>query len=215
MLKNIIRATEYCQRNHTITRGRDVHSISFLIEKSLSQHQCIRLGTAVEKVLLNLIEKMTHFKSIKPKNVKNQHEFDHLFVDEKNKKIVYAELKSNLNLDTEKVKATMSKCKSNATLLKEKYESYEIEWCLLGLRYTRKSEIPKIIENKFSDISLHLFGVLDYLELFELEHVFSCENEMNYKEFLNDIVKVCFFKEEMSLPDDMPLQLSQPNDLGQ
>ena len=43
-------------------------------------------------------------KNIKSNTKKGDKETDHLFIDDLNKNIYYAELKSNLNLDTEKRK---------------------------------------------------------------------------------------------------------------
>ena len=51
--------------------------------------------------------KNTQYKNIKEKNTKGKKETDHLFMDVNNKIIYYAEIKSNLNLDTEKSNETV------------------------------------------------------------------------------------------------------------
>jgi hypothetical protein len=118
---------------------------------------------------------------------------DHLFVSEKDKKIVYAELKSNLNLDTEKTKATIRKCISNYECLKELYSDYTIEWCLLGLRFVKFDEIPTLTKKKYFEIQDNLFGIDDYLKRFEISSPFNGGNsEMDYFEFLNAIAEETF-----------------------
>ena len=59
-----------------------------------------------------LILKNSKLKNIKEKSEKDKKETDHLYKDEDKKIIHYAELKSNLDLDTEKSKVTVNKCLS-------------------------------------------------------------------------------------------------------
>ena len=97
---------------------KDFNSLSYLVDKSLSQSDCIKLGIAVEKVFSDMILKYTHLVNIKPKNIKDKKEKDHLFMDVENKTIYYSELKANINLDTEKSKSTYKKCFSIVEELK-------------------------------------------------------------------------------------------------
>lgn len=166
-LIEIIQKTPYVQRNHSCNTTKDPNSLSAIIKKKLTQQQCIKLGTAIEHVILNLIlQTSLKFKNIKPKNRKGQHEMDHLFMNEEDKKIVYAELKSNLNLDTEKTKATILKCISNYNYLKELYPDYTIEWCLLGLRFTENNEIPNVTRKKYSEIQNNLVSLLFLIDIY-------------------------------------------------
>ncbi len=113
------------------TENKDFNSISFLIKRQLSQSQYIRFGLIIEKYLIDLIESETDLKNIKEKNKKNERERDHLFQDEKNKIIYYAEIKSNINLDTEKSKETCNKCLENLNKEQIKYPNYNVNMYLV------------------------------------------------------------------------------------
>lgn len=86
---------------------KDINSLCYLIRKNLTQSECIRLGIAYEKWLCDVIIDNSSLINIKNKNKKRIRERDHLFICHDRKKVYYAELKANLNLDTEKSKSTM------------------------------------------------------------------------------------------------------------
>ena len=177
-------------KNCKTNKEKDKNSLSYLIDFRLSQSDCIKLGTALEKVFSEIImDKNRNLVNIKPKNKKGFKEKDHLFKDDENKIIYYAELKSNLNLDTEKSKSTIEKCKTIIEDLKKKYNDYEIKWCLIGLRYINFNEIPKVINKKYEEIKNNLFGINDYFNLLKIDKNF---NNKNYKKFLNETAKICF-----------------------
>lgn len=80
-LNNIITHNNYvinCKSN----KKKDVDSLSSLINRNLSQSDCIKLGNGVEKVLNDIVLKYTNLKDIKPKNSKGKKEKDHLLRDE-------------------------------------------------------------------------------------------------------------------------------------
>lgn len=166
---------------------KDFNSLSYLIkkEKHLSQSDCIKMGHGMENVLTDLImsKSTLDLKNIKRKNSKGKKETDHLFVDEVNKNIYYAELKSNLNLDTEKCKSTSEKCILLENEMKELYPDYTIHMNLLGLRYYTKELIPKVIANKYLNITTSVIGVNEYFDILKMNCKF--DNEDDYKEFLN------------------------------
>jgi len=133
-LKSVVNGNEYVQACSS-NKAKDVHSLSSLVDRSMSQSDCIKLGTGLEKVFSELVLVLNpNLTSIKPKNSKGKKERDHLFVNEETKTIFYAELKSNLNLDTEKCKSTSNKCVQIAAELVEEYPEYKIQMYLLGLR---------------------------------------------------------------------------------
>ena len=182
-LKDIIDKNDYvfsCVSN----KKKDYNSLSYLIEKDLSQSDCIKLGIGIEKVLKDIIiSKNINLKNIKPINKKGQKEKDHLFKDETTKTIYYAEIKSNLNLDTEKCKSTSEKCSQIKEELKIEFPDYEIKMFLVGIRYYEKNIIPKIISNKYISIADNLFGINDYLSI--MNSNIKIENEKKYIDFLN------------------------------
>lgn len=167
-------------------KRRNIHSLSYLIDYKLSQSDCIKLGIALEKVLSDIIFNETELICIKSKNIKGVKEKDHLFIDHYYNIIYYAEIKSNLYLDTEKTKATIKKCKKIKEELKEKYKGYIIKTHLVGGRYVNKSKFHKVIINKYKDFD-DVYSIDEYFQ--SLCVPFQFENEFNYKKFLNLIAK--------------------------
>lgn len=188
ILMKCIKNSSYVQQC-TSNKENDENSLCYLIDRDMSQSDKIKLGNGCEKVLCDYILKVTVLKNIKKKNKKGEKERDHLFMDEKNKIIYYAELKANLNLDTEKSKATYNKCLNIVQELKKEYNKYEIKWCLVGLRYLHYGDIPETINKKYNIIKDNLFGINQYLEFLNTKIIF---NENNYKEFLNSLANEMF-----------------------
>ena len=189
-LKNIIKNNNYI-KCCVSDKKKDYNSFSYLIKRNLSQSECIKIGYGMENVLRDIIlKKNTNLKSIKPKNQKGKKEKDHLFINETLKTIYYAELKSNLNLDTEKCLSTYNKCLQILEELKTEYHEYKIKMYLIGLRYYKTNSIPKQIEKKYLPIRNNLLGVNEYLNELDIDITFT--NEENYKCFLNYLVDNMF-----------------------
>jgi hypothetical protein len=172
-------------------KTKDTNSLSSLINRNLSQSDCIKLGTGIEKVLVDcILGQNQDLVNIKQKNKKGVKERDHLFKDEVNKTIYYAELKSNLNLDTEKCKSTSGKCIQIVDELKNEFVDYHIELSLVGLRYFHSNDIPKIISNKYISIQSNVVGINEYMA--KLKAYPGFETEEKYKEFLNYVADSMF-----------------------
>ena len=186
-LKDIINKNVYinkCKSN----KNKDINSLSyFYADLNLSQSDNIKVGNGLEKLLIDIVKKNIELKDIKKKNIKGIKERDNIFMDEKKKKIIYAELKSNLNLDTEKSKDTVKKCEEIEKEIKKEYPEYEISMNLVGLRYYKKEIIPEIIKKKYEKICKNVIGVNDYLKELGLNYKFDDEEE--YKEILRYLVK--------------------------
>lgn len=189
MLKNAY--IQKCVSN----KKKDESSLSYLIDIELSQSEMIKLGIGFEGLLRDFVlHKNSCVTNIKPKNIKGKKEFDHLFCDEEKKIIYYAELKGNLNLDTEKSKKTYDKCKELVEKCKEMYPDYEIRWCLLGFRYINYDDIPKTIKKRYDDIKENVFGINEYLHMLSINFSF---NETTYRSFLNKLAKQMFKKQSL------------------
>jgi len=169
---------------------KDDDSLSSLIKRQLSQSDCIKLGTGVEKVFYDIIIQNTNFIDVKPKNSKGNKERDHLFCDEHNKIIYYAEFKSNINLDTEKSVSTYNKCLYIVKELQEKYVGYTIKWALVACRYINNKYIPEKLKNKYRCIENNLFGINDYLKLLKIYD--DCFTIETYIDFLNEMADNMF-----------------------
>ena len=192
-LSTLITQNLYIQQSVS-RKSKDTSSLSSLIIRSLSQSDCIKLGTGIEKLLVDLILSHSTLKlvNIKPKNTKGQKERDHLFLDAASKTIYYAELKSNINLDTEKSRSTYQKCQSIVGELQREYPDHKIEWCLLALRYLDYTQIPVVIQKKYSPIHPHLCGINQYLDTLNIPLEFT---EDSYSTFLNQIADKMFEKQ--------------------
>jgi hypothetical protein len=192
-LKSIVNGNEYVQAC-TSNKAKDVHSLSSLVDRQMSQSDCIKLGTGLEKVFSELVLVLNpDLTDIKPKNSKGKKERDHLFANEKTRTIFYAELKSNLNLDTEKCKSTTKKCLQIETELAEEYPDYIIKMFLVGLRYLNRSMFPSVISFKYEEIDDNKVGVNDYFDALTTGgsgDLFA--NEQSYREFLTYLADQMF-----------------------
>jgi hypothetical protein len=92
---------------------------------------------------------------------------DLIFKDEINKIIYYRELKGNIELDTEKLPATILKCKEIETSLQSTYSEYSINCGILNWSvYNRKIltvAIPKI--EKFETEGIKIDHMEDFLNI--------------------------------------------------
>lgn len=172
------------------TEGNEsLHSFSYLASrKNLGQSQKISLGICMERLLTDIISKCPDWKNIRPKNEKGKKEKDSLWLNEKLKKIIYAEYKANLELDTEKSKETDRKCKNIGNELKETYTDYNLTCVIVGLRYlTNKEKLIQPILKKYTDTPI--YGINDYLELFNIKYF---DNYDEYKKVIDKIIELKF-----------------------
>jgi len=102
--------------------------------------------------------------------------------------IVYAELKCNLNLDTEKSMSTIQKCQLIERKLMEKYQC-PVKMCLVGLRYYKTQTIGFSVERKYSEMIGNVYGVNEYLQLFGID---GFQDEEEYILFVNEFVDILF-----------------------
>jgi len=189
-LLNIVNKHKHKYKNIN-DAGKDYNSISYIIKKNLTQSQLIKFGINLEKIFVDIIlEKNKNLVNIKPKNKKNKKEKDHLFIDEFNKIIYYAEIKSNLNLDTEKSKQTIDKLKFNHKELCNEYTDYKINTYLVGSRYFTKSNIPVNIINKYIDIKDYVNGINEYFLNLNCDIHF---NENEYNDFINGCIETLLY----------------------
>lgn len=173
-------------------KKKDKTSLSYLIScREMSQSDCIKLGNAIENYFIDIILHYNiNLKNIKEKNKKGKKETDHLFRHNEFKKIYYAELKSNINLDTEKSKATIDKIKKINDILQTENKEYEIVPMLVCTRYLTNKDIPIQILKKYDKIkdNILIIGTNEYFQQLCLPVNFT---NKQYIMFINDIVKKC------------------------
>lgn len=119
-------------------------SISHLLygEKPSEQSVNIKFGRFGEFISKELIKSNDNLElldcGVRMINNKMK-DVDLIFMDKTKKVLYYRELKGNIELDTEKLPATVSKCNEIAAFLKSKYEDYNIDYAILNWSiYDRK-----------------------------------------------------------------------------
>jgi hypothetical protein len=186
MLMHVMKECAYVKKCKS-NKKKDDTSLSSLVEKQLSQSECIKLGIALEKVLNIFVDShLPHLKNIKVKNTKGRRETDCLFIDKHNNVIYGAEVKGNLNLDTEKSKATVTKCKDIIEELTQEHPQCEINMYLVSGRYLHTQNIPSNLRKRYEKMGRNLVGINDYLMILGYKGPFLTEKE--YKEFINAMV---------------------------
>lgn len=124
--------------------------------------------------------------NIKEKNIKGKKECDLLFKCECTKQIYYAEVKCNINLDTEKSKSTIDKIMIIVTELQKSYPDYKINSYLIAARYIHSKDISHTLLNKYSEIKENVCGINDFIEIIGCSDMkFGSESE--YKCFINKV----------------------------
>ena len=168
-------------------KDRDTTSLAFLVKRDVSQSACIRLGIVIEDIFniyLKYILEEKFKRSNITKNKKGEKQKDILFTDETTMKSIYAELKSNINLDTEKYKTTIEKVKIVQAELEEK--GYSVDGYLVAIRYLRTDDIPKNFIKKYNEVKL--IGIADFVEkIVQMEVPVELRNCDIYSEFLTTL----------------------------
>lgn len=119
-------------------------------EKS-EQSMVIKFGRVFEKMIQEEVRSSTRFKLgtngvQKITGQKRKKDIDLLFIDDSAKIIYYRELKANIDLDTEKLPATIDKIKLIEEHLQTKYPSYSIDFGILCMSVYSKS----LLENRLA-----------------------------------------------------------------
>ena len=145
-------------------KDTETGSLIELLNFPRSQSIMSRLGFALEKTFNRFLEST---KGVKILNSKRDvalygHQLDLLFKYKKT--IYYFELKSNLNLDTEKSKSVVKKIQKLKRLLQAKYPKNKIVSVALSARYDRKEEIKHI--KRPINANIHLYGYADFFDIF-------------------------------------------------
>lgn len=164
---------------------KDVNSMKFMIDRNLTQSQSIRLGIELENFFKDYILENTSMRNMNRRCKKK--ECDHLFMNDHT--IYYAELKCNLNLDSEKSVSTYKKCQQIEGELYIMYPHYNIRMFLVSMRFYKKELIPNNIQNNYKSIDANLCGISEYLVELGLD---GFADETEYKKFINEFVDIIF-----------------------
>ena len=95
-------------------------------------------------------------------------DIDLLFMDNINKIVYYRELKSNLELDTEKLPATYNKINKITEYLESEYSGYTINSSLMTWSVYEKNDLPKKYNSKINQCNINGVSVTFPSDLFNL-----------------------------------------------
>ena len=158
-------------------------SINTLVNIGVTQSQSIRIGTSIEDLLRIYISSTSSWNDVKPPNVKGKKERDHLFsrtLENGKTEKIYAELKSNLQLDSEKRSKTAEKVKS--IVHEENCDGY-----ITALRHFSSDTLNKSRHvNFYTEREVDVLSVEEYFNVLNIACPF--ENEESYKEWIRFIV---------------------------
>lgn len=167
-------------------------SISYLLygAKPSEQSINIKMGRHGEWLSKELIKKNTNLDllicGVQKINNKKK-DIDLLFKNEGTKTIYYRELKGNIELDTEKLPATISKCKEIENSLKETYPDYTINCGILNWSVYNRKILTAGLSNikSFENGGIKIDHMGDFLEIIGMQW-----NEADYYNYFREIAKI-------------------------
>jgi hypothetical protein len=165
----------------------DPHSFNSLISnaRALNQSQNIKLGTATENLFRDTVSKHGGgFEPIELGIVEGQSQKDQCFKNDTKKTVAYFEQKNNLNLDTEKRPATISKVKKVSEELRQKFPDHTVVGGVFAARYLSSSE-PLAASIIKTYAGVQVYGVNEFLGVFNIAPFSS------YDDYVKVILKCC------------------------
>jgi len=169
-------------------------SLSYLLYGAKPSEQSInikfgRLGEYLCKELIKTNGKLQLLTcGIQEINGKKK-DVDLIFKNEESKIIYYRELKGNIELDTEKLPATINKCKEIQQSLQETYPVYTINCGILNWSVYNRQVLTAGLSNikSFEKNGIKIYHIEDFLETIDI--IWS-ENDFNlyFREIGNKII---------------------------
>jgi hypothetical protein len=172
-------------------------SISHLLygEKPSEQSINIKFGRLGEYLAKEIIKTRPYLNlltcGVQKINDKKK-DVDLIWIDDGNKIIYYRELKGNIELDTEKLPATINKCKEIETSLKEKYIDYKIDCGILNWSVYNREILTAGLSNikAFETGGVKIDHMGDFLNCVNV--LWKKEDFYMYFRNLGNIIKTCF-----------------------
>ena len=180
--KGIIWVNKLLDGNITHTKPG---SISYLLYGEKPSEQSInikfgRFGEFLSKELINSNKNLELLTcGVQKVNNKNK-DIDLIFKNEKLKIIYYRELKGNIELDTEKLPATIAKCKEIEKCLKQKFKNYSIDCGILNWSIYNREDLSAGLSNIriFERNEIKIDHMEDFLNVIEIQ--WSCDSYYDY-----------------------------------
>lgn len=172
-------------------------SISHLLYGKRPSEQSIniklgRLGEYFSKELINSNEELMLLSCGVQKINDKKKDVDLLFKHEINKKIYYRELKANIELDTEKLQATIEKCREIEGSLKTSFPDYDIDYGILNWSvYDRKILTAGLSNIKtFENAGVKIEHMSEFLKIIDI--VWLEEDFYSFFREIGDKIKTHF-----------------------
>ena len=164
-------------------------SISYLLygKKPSEQSINIKIGHFGEFISKELIKLNSNLKllncGIQKLNNKNK-DIDLIFEDKNKNIIYYRELKGNIELDTEKIPATIMKCKEIELFLNEKYKNYIIDCGILNWSIYNRNILTSGLSNikTFENNGIKIDHYENFLEIINIKW-----NEEDFYSYFREI----------------------------
>lgn len=165
---------DFSKQKHTKTKPGSLKYLLFGVEIS-RQSISIKMGKLGEEYLKMFIENNSELKLLscgisKLITCNKKKDFDLIWIDEKNKKVYYREAKANIDLDTEKLPATIEKIKLLEKELIKKYPEYKINSGILNWSiYDKTDTNSKSALTQFEENNIIVDHFSEFLELVNIE----------------------------------------------
>lgn len=170
-------------------------SISYLLygKRPSEQSINIKLGKFGEYLSKELIKLNHNFELLNCgiQNIDNKRkDIDLIFKDVNNKIIYYRELKGNIELDTEKLPATIDKCRLIENFLKDKYNDFDINCGILNWSIYNREIVKSSISNikRFETNGIKIEHMKEFLRILDI--IWSEDDYYEYFKELGNIIKI-------------------------
>jgi hypothetical protein len=168
-------------------------SLNYLLFGKQPSYQSIviKMGYFGQFIIKEIIQSNTDFELIKCgvqqlNNVKK--DVDIAFIDKVNNVLWYFEMKSNIDLDTEKIDATITKCNQITSFYKENNPNLIVNYGLLHWSVYDDTNLQSNIKHKinmFCERGVKVYHMYEFMQILP----FNWEKEDYYNYFL-DIGKI-------------------------
>ncbi len=167
-------------------------SISYLLfgAKPSEQSINIKMGRFGEYLVKELIQTNKDLEllqcGVQSVNDKKK-DIDLIFKNEMTKTVYYYELKGNIELDTEKIPATIAKCKEIETYIQGHYPDYKIHIGVLNWSVYNRTILTSGISNiaRFEASGVKINHMSDFLAVIGVEWI-----ESDFYEYFRDLGKI-------------------------
>jgi len=164
-------------------------SISYLLygAKPSEQSINIKMGRHGEWISKELIKTNSNFEllqcGVQKINNKNK-DVDLIFKCAETKTIYYRELKGNIELDTEKLPATINKCREIEAALKTDYPDYSIDCGILNWSVYNRIMLTAGLSNikSFETAGIKINHMADFLEIIDVAW-----DQSDWEQYFRDI----------------------------